>query len=346
VDRIVTGYPGPEVEEMASKFGYRDALLTACEIYHSWVIEAPGGLAEELPFADAGLNVRWCRDVAPYRTRKVRLLNGAHTVMTPVAFLAGIDTVLDAMRDAATSAFISDTLYQEILPTIEPPEFPGDRESIQKLAEFDSLDAVELIMTYENSFGESVTDEEAGTIRNPQDALRLIDERAALEKKDIKQFADDVVGRFRNPTIQHRLLSIALNSTSKWKVRVLPSLLEGVSMTGKLPRRLAFSLAALLVLYRIDLDEHGNATGKRDDEPYELKDTLEALRLLSGAWKNYDHHGDPRRLGQEVLGQVSLWGRDLNTVPGLTDSVAADVKRILECGLSPALKELQDGSGG
>ena len=99
VDRIVPGFPASEAEALFARWGYRDPLAVAAERFHLWVIEGPAGIAAELPLAEAGLNVVWTGDLKPYRERKVRLLNGAHTAIALPAFLAGIDTVRETVED-------------------------------------------------------------------------------------------------------------------------------------------------------------------------------------------------------------------------------------------------------
>jgi mannitol-1-phosphate/altronate dehydrogenase len=116
VDRIVTGHPRDEAGELAARLGYRDELLVAGELFHSWVIEAPTSLADELPLAAAGLDVVETRDLGPYRERKVRILNGAHTLMALVGFLAGQDTVGGCMADDLVRSYVERTLAREIWP--------------------------------------------------------------------------------------------------------------------------------------------------------------------------------------------------------------------------------------
>jgi len=121
VDRIVTGHPRDEALELAAHLGYRDELLVAGELFHSWVIEAPASLADELPLAAAGIDVVETRDLQPYRERKVRILNGAHTLMALVGFLAGQDTVGGCMDDELVRTYVERALGREILPTIAFP---------------------------------------------------------------------------------------------------------------------------------------------------------------------------------------------------------------------------------
>jgi tagaturonate reductase len=122
VDRIVTGRPAPdEAEELARRLGYRDELLVTGEPFHSWVIEGPARLARELPLEAAGLNVTFTSDLGPYRQRKVRVLNGAHIVIAPGAYLAGLDTVRACMEDDVVRGFLEGALGEEILPTLTMP---------------------------------------------------------------------------------------------------------------------------------------------------------------------------------------------------------------------------------
>lgn len=80
VDRIVTGYPKDDMENLSRQLGYRDRLVDTGEIFHLWVIEGHKRFQTEFPVADIDLNVIWTDDLKPYRDRKVRVLNGAHTM--------------------------------------------------------------------------------------------------------------------------------------------------------------------------------------------------------------------------------------------------------------------------
>lgn len=122
VDRIVPGFPKDKVAELEEAAGYRDSLIVTAEPYHLFVIDGPDWLKKELPLHEAGLNAVFVDDVAPYRVRKVRILNGAHTAMTPVAYLAGLDTVREAAEDDLVGSFVKDLLTYEVIPTIDLPE--------------------------------------------------------------------------------------------------------------------------------------------------------------------------------------------------------------------------------
>ncbi|MEJ4045706.1 tagaturonate reductase [Erwinia sp. SLM-02] len=117
VDRIVTGYPD-DAGDLHAELGYRDDYLVAGEVYYQLIIEGPEWVARALRLDQLSLNIRMVDDIAPYKARKVAILNGAHTAMVPVAFLAGLDTVGEAMDDADVAAFIDATLRQEIIPTL------------------------------------------------------------------------------------------------------------------------------------------------------------------------------------------------------------------------------------
>nr|MCR4594363.1 tagaturonate reductase [Clostridiales bacterium] len=187
VDRIVTGYPKDEAEDICKEIGYDDKLLDTAEPYHLWAVE--GDFESELPLKKAGINVVWTDDISPLKKRKVRLLNGAHTVMVFPALLYGIETVGQCLENDDVSAFLRYYLYNIALPIL------GDND--------------------EN-----------------------------------KAFADAVCERFSNPFIQHRLMSIALNSVSKFSVRVMPTAKDYLDTHGRYPKCAAFSLAALVYFYK------------------------------------------------------------------------------------------------
>ena len=278
VDRIVTGYPKEEAAEICAELGYEDTLLDTGEIFHLWVIEGGARYRAELPFEQAGLNVIWTDNMEPYRTRKVRILNGAHTMTVLAAYLAGRETVRESVEDALIGAYMRQGIFDEIIPILELP---------------------------------------------------------AEEKA---RFAEAVFERFRNPFIRHLLLSIALNSVSKFAVRVLPSLLEYREHTGALPTTLTFSLAALLAFYRGTEIADGALQGARDGQPYPIKDDAPVLAEFAAAWTAFAQDSDVQALVRRILGQP-WWGQDLTAVRGLADAVAAYLHTILEKGMVAAMEE-------
>ncbi len=267
VDRIVTGYPAKEVDAICEELGYRDNVIDTGEVFGFWVIEGPESLKEELPFEKAGLPVLITEDHKPYKQRKVRILNGAHTSMVLGAFVAGQDIVRDCMKDDVIREFMNKTVYEEIIPTLTLPE--------QELADF----------------AKAVTD------------------------------------RFNNPFIDHALLAISLNSTSKWKARVMPSFKEYVEKYGKLPKCITASLAFYIAFYRgVRLDGDG-FTGLRGEEEYAIKDDRFILEFY------YAHReDDSRAIAEAVLSHTEFWGEDLTTYDGLVEKVAADLQVIEEQG--------------
>ena len=280
VDRIVTGYPKEEAQELTAKLGYQDRLLDTGEVFHLWVIEGDKRFADEFPVTQAGCNVLWTNDVQPYRTRKVRILNGAHTMTSLAAYLCGKNLVREFMEDKILLAYLKRGVFDEILPTLDLPE----------------------------------------------------------EEKT--EFAEAVLERFQNPFIQHNLLSISVNSVTKFRIRLLPSLVEHVNRKHQLPRVVAFSLAALVAFYRGTELKDGRLQGSRDGEAYPIEDEMPVLEFFAKAWKQFDKCGDLDCLCLSVLNHQSFWGFRLEEVEGLFETVKEDLSLILEKGMAGAVKAL------
>ena len=131
VDRIVPGYPRDTAAQLCERAGYDDHLLDKAEIFHLWVIEAPKEVAAEFPADQAGLHVLFVPSEAPYHERKVTLLNGPHTVLSPVGYLSGLNTVKECCEDPEIGQFEKKGMYDELLPTLNLPkeellQFAGD----------------------------------------------------------------------------------------------------------------------------------------------------------------------------------------------------------------------------
>ncbi len=120
VDRIVTGFP-KNPEEIYEEIGYEDKLLVAAEPFASWIIESEKDFSGELPLKEAGLPVVFTDNLKPYKQRKVRILNGAHTSFVPASFLAGNDIVRESMEDELIRSFMNETLFDEVIPTLDLP---------------------------------------------------------------------------------------------------------------------------------------------------------------------------------------------------------------------------------
>ena len=121
VDRIVPGYPKDTIDQIHERIGYDDHLVVKAEIFHLWVIEAPESVAEEFPADKAGLNVLFVPSEAPYHERKVTLLNGPHTVLSPVGYLSGLDTVKECVEDPLVGKFVRKVMYEELIETLDLP---------------------------------------------------------------------------------------------------------------------------------------------------------------------------------------------------------------------------------
>lgn len=268
VDRIVPGYPRETIKEIQQELGYEDKLVVMAEPFHLWVIEGPEYVKKAFPAEEAGLQVKFVKDQTPYRTRKVRILNGAHTALVPVAYLLGLRTVREAVEDKVAGRFIQEAIYEEIIPTLD---LPAD---------------------------------------------------------ELEQFAGDVIERFQNPYIHHELLSIALNSVSKYKVRVLPSVLEYRKRTGKLPERLLKSLAALILFYR----------GAWQGATIPLNDSQEVLVFFQNAWKKEE----PSAVVAHVLANTAFWGTDLTKIEGLQQIVTQQLIQLLENEAEPSVKNTEN----
>ncbi len=270
VDRIVPGRirDPKEVEKLEAENGYHDELIDVGEIFGVWIIEGPEGLEDRLPFKKAGVNVHVVPDVMPYKHRKVRILNGAHTGFVLGAYLAGQDIVRDCMQNENISGFMNKMLNEEVIPT-------------------------------------------------------LVDH---LDENDLNEFAAAVKDRFNNPFVNHELMSISLNSTSKWKARNMPSFLQYIDKNGKLPVCLTMSLAAYIAFYSNDvqeLTEQGLVCKRPAGNTYTVSDDRWVLEFY------YDHRNDSEEdLVKAVLGNEKMWDQDLNKVEGLTDAVIADLKKI------------------
>ncbi|WP_370872492.1 tagaturonate reductase [Paenibacillus zeirhizosphaerae] len=275
VDRIVSGYPQERAAEMEAELGYQDPFLTVAEPYHLWVIEGPDWLRAEFPAHQAGLNVIITDDLSSYRIRKVRILNGAHTALTPVAYLNDLNTVEEAVNHELSGAFVEALIREEIIPALD------------------------------------------------------------IRAQELHQYADSVLERFRNPYLRHQLLSIALNSWSKFDARLKPSLLSFVQQQERLPDRMVFSLASLIVMYK----------GSRGSERINLSDDPAILELFQQEWEQYDGTREAAdRLVSRILADARVCGGELGTVAGLSERVADHVHEIAELGMSQALAHFLDTS--
>lgn len=276
VDRIVPGRirDPKEVEELTKENGYEDSLLDVGEVFGVWYIEGPKALEDKLPFKKAGLNVHVVPEVAPYKKRKVRILNGAHTGFVLGAYLAGKNIVRECMQDETIHGYMNKLLFDEVIPILP------------------------------------------------------------LDKKDCENFAAAVTDRFNNPYVDHQLMSISLNSTSKWKARDLPSLLEYNEKFGKLPVALCMGFAAYIAFYSTNIQRReadGLVCKRPAGNEYKVQDDAWALDFY---YENKD--ASDAALVEKVLSNTKMWDQDLTKIPGLQEKVTKDLSLIRTQGAEAA----------
>ena len=275
VDRIVTGYPKDEVEEIWNELGYQDNMLVTGEPFALWVIESAKDISKEFPLPDAGLPVIFTDNQKPYKQRKVRILNGAHTSFVLASYLCGNDIVLESMKDELILKYIKDTMFDEIIPTL------------------------------------------------------------TLPKQDLIDFANAVITRFENPYVKHALLSISLNSVSKWRARCMPSFLEYIENEKKLPLHLTFSLAALMAFYTGSEIKDSALIGDRDGQEYRILDDAAVLEFFAA-----NSSKDAAEYAKAVLSNVDFWGQDLTKIAGLTEKIAEYVAAIRTDGMRKTMEKI------
>ena len=143
VDRIVPGFPRKDINKLQKRAGYVDNLMVQAEAFHLWVIEKPSNLSiralrKEFPADRAGLHVIITENEAPYHERKVTLLNGPHTVLSPVAYLSGINIVRDALHDPVVGKYIKKVQFDELMQTLNLPMAELERFGADVLERFDN----------------------------------------------------------------------------------------------------------------------------------------------------------------------------------------------------------------
>ncbi len=119
VDRIVPGFPSANEDEYFENLGYKDGALSMCEPYFLWAIEGDKELDNILPLNASGLNVQWLESLKDTQLLKVRILNGSHTLITPLSILKGFKQVDEVIENDEMKAFLNETLENEILPSLK-----------------------------------------------------------------------------------------------------------------------------------------------------------------------------------------------------------------------------------
>ncbi len=271
VDRIVPGYPRNEAAQIQEELGYNDENMVVGEIFHLWVIDGPKGLEAKLPAPKAGLNVLYVDSIKPYKERKVKILNGSHTCLVPVAYLAGIDTVRETIEDPQLGKFVKEFIFNEVVPTIDIP------------------------------------------------------------RDQMVSFSNSVLERYLNPFVRHELMSIALNSITKFKTRILPSILQNINDLKVMPTHALFSLAALIAFYK----------GDRNGQIIELADDQKFLDMFKTLWANYDGTKEScAKIVTAVLGMKEHWEVDLNAIAGVNEFVTDSLYEIVTTSMRKALAKV------
>jgi len=278
VDRIVPGIPDKSTrEDLYNTLGYTDAMLTNAEVYNLWPIEGKKEALERITFAKANPGVVLTDDVRPYKERKVRILNGAHTSSVPMAFLAGEETVLDMMQNPKTAEFVHHVMLDNIVPSLDVPE--------------------------------------------------------GIE------FAEEVLDRFKNPFLRHKLIDITWQSTSKWRLRLLPSIHSYYTKHNTLPVHICAGFAAYLIFMRGTHEEDGVVYGTWNEEAYPIRDDQAGFYL--SAWKDVDL--DDKQSIQSLVNAVSahepFWGKAL-LIPGFSDLVTSFCWQMMTEGIEKTLDDL------
>lgn len=276
VDRIITGYPREEDAKLWEEWGYKDELIVTGEPFALWVIESEKEIKGELPLDKAGLPVIFTDNQKPYKQRKVRILNGAHTSFVLASYLAGNDIVLQSMKDETVYNFMYKTIFDEVIPTL------------------------------------------------------------TLPKEELVDFAEAVIVRFNNPYVKHALLSISLNSVSKWRARCMPSFLGYIDLKGELPKHLTFSLAALMAFYKGTEIRDKALIGHRDGQEYNIMDDKAVLEFFAA-----NSQKPSREFAQAFLSNEEFFGQDLTKIDGLVDAIAAYLDEIADKGMRKALEGIK-----
>ncbi len=266
VDRIVPGFPRDEFSNLCEEYGYVDNNMVKGEYFNLLVYRNEEFCEKVFPLNKIGEPVHciYVPDVHPYKQRKVRILNGSHSSLVPVAYLAGFDEVRESLLDEEVAKFLKYEIHNEIVPTVHV--------------------------------------------------------------KDVEKFAHDVFDRFMNPYVHHKLMSIALNSISKFKERDLPTIIDDYNVKGVYPSHLTYAFANLIKFY------DGKRINKNGvEEPIALQDTASYIDFMRKAWDEYYQNKNALALVDKVLSNAEFWGKDLvKEEKGLDKVVASHLEFILE----------------
>ena len=259
VDRIVSGYPRDEQTKshLEMLIGEKDELISIGEPFGLWAVEKKGEIENYIKEGSHNIQVVLTNDIAYYKKRKVRVLNGSHTNLVPTALMLGAVTVYDCMADKKLSAFVENTLKEEITPFV------------------------------------------------------------SADVKATTEFASSVKDRFMNPFLNHQLVSIALNSISKWRARVLPSFKDYYLAHGKIASNLTIGFSYLMALYSSVEKQGDKYIVQVPNREIELKDDLPYLEYFVGGGSI-----------SAFMSDVAVWGEDLTLYKDFANTVEENAKKI------------------
>ncbi|MEI9806817.1 MAG: tagaturonate reductase [Bacteroidota bacterium] len=280
VDRIVPGkLPAADQKVAEKKFGYTDDLMIMSETFRLWAIESDNPRVKEiLSFWQTDEGVVITPDIEKFRELKLRLLNGTHTFSCGLAFLAGFETVKEAMSDPAFSAYMRRIMMLEIAAALD---------------------------------SENITYNEACA------------------------FANQVADRFRNPSLDHKWISITMNYTSKMKLRNIPLLLRHYSKTDKVPANMALGFASYLLFMKCKAGDDNIYYGEMNGKSYAIQD--EMAPYFAGKWAN----GNIDTFVNGILSDKTLWGTDISRLNGFTTAVKDNLQLLEKQGAIAALDDKQ-----
>ncbi|GAB3891577.1 tagaturonate reductase [Larkinella knui] len=290
VDRIVPGKPDAEsMQQQHKALGYEDKLLIMAEPYRLWAIEGDDRVKSVLSFAKADPNVIIDEDINFYRERKLRVLNGGHTISVPLAYLLGLETVNEMMQHPLMGRFVEEVITQEIVTTLPQWMIPEEKP----------------------------------------DAVR--------------EFAADVLDRFRNPYIEHLLLSITLQETSKMRARNLPTIQRYLEQQQQVPQRMALGFAAYLRFMKAVRLEKSTYLGETALSTggivsYPIRDDY--AEYFYTMWQKVDVHdaASVRNFVHAICDDSALWETDLSVFTGFADAVSEHLNNLLTLGIEATLE--------
>ena len=264
VDRIVSGYPRDEQTKahLQELVGEQDELISVGEPFGLWAVENKGNIGAYIKDGVHNIEVVLTNDIGYYKKRKVRVLNGSHTNLVPTGLFLGAETVYDCMKDEKLSAFVENTLKEEINPFV----------------------SADLAAT--------------------------------------TAFADSIKSRFLNPYLNHQLTSIALNSISKWRARVLPSFKDYYACNGKIPTYLTIGFSYLMALYSRIEKKGETYMVVLPMREIEMKDDVPYLEYFAKGNSVVDFMKDE-----------SVWGEDLTKYVGFATAVTENIEKINKGGV-------------